>query len=290
MKRDVHTCPDPETLAAFIDGKLTGREREEVVAHLADCADCYFVFSESVRAAAPADREAADNRSRFRVIQEWFARPRVMWSSVAGLAAAAALAVAVIGPWRASPTRDLQLLVAAVGTERTFEPRLTGGFAYGPVTVTRGPSAEPPPDVRIATAQIDKSAQAHRTPETLHVLGISYLVTGDVARAVSTLEEAANRPSPDAQVLSDLAAAYVVRATQANQPQDLAKALAAADRAAKANPKLAEALFNRAYAMERMGLNSEAQQAWQEYLKIDPNSAWASEARAHLRVLAGVTR
>ena len=41
--------PDPEILAAFIDGRLRGDERRAVVEHLDRCADCYEVFSETVR-------------------------------------------------------------------------------------------------------------------------------------------------------------------------------------------------------------------------------------------------
>jgi CHAT domain-containing protein/tetratricopeptide (TPR) repeat protein len=195
---------------------------------------------------------------------------------------AAALVVAVTGPWRSS-SRDLQALVAAVGTDRTFEPRLTGGFAYGPVKATRGAAADAAPDVRMAAAQIDKDAVGHRTPDMLRTLGISHLITGDIERGIAALQEAADRPSPSAQVLSDLSAAYLVRASLDRQPQDFTKALEYADRAVKADPRLAEALFNRAYALERLSLADDARQAWQEYLKIDPHSGWADEANAHLR-------
>jgi tetratricopeptide (TPR) repeat protein len=289
MKRDTRTCLDPETIAAFIDGKLTGPARERVVEHLADCADCYFIFSESARAAAASDGEGADEGRRFPVI-EWLKRPKV-WSSVAGLAAAAAFVLAAIGPWRPSQPPELRSLVAAVGTARTFEPRLTGGFAYGPVSVVRSGSGVPnvSPDVELAAASIEKEALAHRTPDTVHALGISYLVLGDITRAVPALEEAADRSGADGRTLSDLSAAYLVRAGRSGQAQDVAKALALADRAVKANPKLAEAWFNRAYAMERMLLRAEALEAWQDYLKIDRDSPWAAEANAHIRSLNSQT-
>ena len=47
----------------------------------------------------------------------------------------------------------------------------------------------------------------------------------------------------------------------------------------------AEAWFNRAYALERLGLADEAREAWQAYLTIDDRSGWADEARTHLRAL-----
>ena len=33
-------CPDPETLAAFSEGRLHGKERKKIMAHMNDCADC----------------------------------------------------------------------------------------------------------------------------------------------------------------------------------------------------------------------------------------------------------
>ncbi|HEV3139201.1 MAG TPA: zf-HC2 domain-containing protein, partial [Vicinamibacterales bacterium] len=176
MKRDVRMCPDPETIAAFLDGRLSGRERAQVVEHLADCADCYFIFSESARMpAASAERVGARDLSR--ALGRWFAQPRVAWPAVAALAAAVAIAVWI--PSRSPSSPELQALVAAVGTERTFEPRLTGGFAYGPVRgAVRGSesSRTPSPDVTIAAAHIEKEALARRTSETLRSLGITYLV------------------------------------------------------------------------------------------------------------------
>jgi Flp pilus assembly protein TadD len=282
MKRDMQTCPDPETLAAFIDGKLTGREREEVVAHLADCADCYFVFSELARVPVARDLTGARGFSR-----AWFTQPRVLWPSVAALATAAALAIAVgtgIVPLRSSQA-ELQALVAAVGTERTFEPRLTGGFAYGPVKATRGTATEAPPEVRIAAAEIEKASSARRTPANLDALGIANLVVGKPAEAVTALESATRDEPNNAAYWSDLSAAYLVRASRSNQPDDFAKALTFADRAVKTDPRLAEAWFNRAVAVTHLSSAAEARHAWEDFLRVDASSPWATEARAHLSSL-----
>src|SRR5215472_1901831 len=111
----------------------------------------------------------------------------------------------------------------------------------------------------------------------LRWLGIAYLVTGDVDRSLPALEEAADRLPADAVVLSDLGAGYLVRAARHDQPQDFVKALAMADRAVKLDPDLPEAWFNRGYALERLSLIDEARRAWQDYLKIDNTSGWASE-------------
>jgi tetratricopeptide (TPR) repeat protein len=197
-----------------------------------------------------------------------------------------------VAPWLTTQSPELSALVAAVGSDRTIEARLTGGFSYGPL---RGPvrSAESPtakisPDVQIAAAEIEKAELGKSTAGARHLLGLAYLTTGDIDHAVPTLEQAAEQTA-DAQILSDLAAAYLVRADRVGGQQDLTKALNAADRAIHANPHLLEALFNRAYALERLSLVPEARAAWQEYLKVDSTSGWAAEAQQHLRALQSAT-
>ncbi|MGH9176165.1 MAG: zf-HC2 domain-containing protein, partial [Vicinamibacterales bacterium] len=189
MRHGAGECPDLETIAAYLDGRMAEGERAAIAEHLATCETCYFVFSEAaqIKAAAPAPMPAP----------RWWTRPRVIWpAAAAGLAAAATIALAVSGVFSARPSNgpELQALVAAVGTDRTIEPRLTGGFAYGPVrgAVRSGESAPPvlSPDVRIAAAQIEKEATS-RSAHELRLRGIVSLVTGDASGAVTALEEAA---------------------------------------------------------------------------------------------------
>jgi tetratricopeptide (TPR) repeat protein len=358
LTRRLDACPDSETLAAYLDGRLEQDERECVTAHVADCDTCYFVVAEIAQTAtAPVNVEPDESSP---APQWWKSRPVVWWSSIAGalattamqrdqlsastgrrswaskpvvwsssvagasvagaLAAAAMLWLAVSGGWlwsrsnsaavesnsaaveSSSPAVESNLaavkqslalqaaLVAAVGNERLVEPRLTGGFAYGPLrgTVRSGQSfvVHVSPDVQIAAAQIEKEDLANRTALTLRALGAAKMALGDIYGAVTVLEGAADRPMPDPRTLSDLAAAYIIRATRTNQFLDFMKALAVADRAVKADPKLAEAWFNRAYALEQLS-RVEARDAWAEYLKVDDQSGWADEARQHLRALGG---
>ena len=287
-----NACPDAETLAAFVEGRLRDGDRERLAGHIADCDACYFVFTEGAR------MQPAPTQTAGKVVQNWrgwVQKPRVIWTSAgAAMATAASLRLVVGGGWLArsggsqSPP-ELRALVAAVASERTIEPRLTGGFAYGRMrsALRTGESStiQLSSDVRIAAARIEKDANANRTPQALRLLGIAHLVSGSADRAVSTLEEAANHPNPDARTLSDLSAAYLSRAARTNQREDLTKALAAAERALGSDDKLAEAWFNRAYALERLQLVQQARDAWQDYLKMDPESEWASEARSHVKTL-----
>lgn len=296
MKRDMDVCPDLETIAAYLDRRLPEQTRDAIAEHLASCEACYFVFTEAaqMRANMRVALEQPDEKIAVTSMSHGTMWKRLAWSAGGVLAAAAAVVLMLRTggmPWRTIEAPELQALVAAVGTERMVEPRLSGGFAYGPMRAVR--AAEPTgaivsPDVRIAAAQIEKRAIDARSPQTLRALGVAYLVTGDVGRAVPVLEEAVDESAPDARTLNDLAAAYLVRAARTNQPQDLTKALATADRAVKLDGHLPEAWFNRAYALESLSLVDEARQAWQDYLKQDKSSGWADEAREHLRAIGVV--
>jgi tetratricopeptide (TPR) repeat protein len=277
MKLNGGTCPSLETIGAFVDGRFKDREREKIADHLASCETCYFVFAEAARTRVTA-------QPRAEVVP--FTPRRMTWQMMAGLAAAA-MVVLAINVWRpfgaSGDDRALGELVAAVGTARTFEPRLTGGFAYAPV---RGPvrgSNDAPnlsPDVRIAIAEIEKQRAAHP------IAAAAAIVAGEPDRAVSILETASEQNPASAQILSDLSAAYLVLAERNNSDTDAGRGLATANRALEIDRLMPEALFNRALALQMLNMTDDARTAWQSYLTIDDRSGWADEARARLRLLS----
>ena len=271
------TCPSLETIGAFVDGRFKDREREVIAEHLASCETCYFVFSEAARTRVTAQPQAE-------VVQ--FTPRRMPWRIAAVLAAAATivLAVNVFGPFGANgDERALTELVTAVGTARRFEPRLTGGFAYAPV---RGPvrgandAAGLSPDVRITIAEIEKRHAAQP------VAASAALIAGDADRAIGILEALTRLRQNDAKVLTDLSAAYLARAERTNSNEDASRGLALANRALEIDRLMPEALFNRALALQTLGMFDDARTAWQSYLTIDDRSGWADEARVRLRILS----
>jgi hypothetical protein len=283
MKLTGGECPSLETIGAFVDGRFKDREREVIADHLASCETCYFVFSEAARTRVTAT--ASNVRQGYGGQVRTFV-PRVSGRWVAGLAAAAMIVLAVnvwspFGP--AADERALGHLVAAVGTARTFDARLTGGFAYAPVRgPVRGPNdtANLPPDVRIAIAEIDKQFAARPIVATAALIG------GDTTRAISILEASVQAEPTNPKLLSDLSAAYLVLAQRHNTQADASRALALANRALENERLMPEALFNRALALQVLGQTDEARAAWTAYLTIDDRSGWADEARARLRILA----
>jgi anti-sigma factor RsiW len=281
--------PGVETLAAFVDGLLDSRRKSDVERHLADCGGCYELVVEVVRERRTASPGTA--KKPLGTILRW---PR-SWGGTAVLAAAAVVLLAVVIestwlPWAArsdgAETR-LAALVATVGEQRTIDGRLTGGFKHGPVPPrTRSANVDAASlALRAEAAQAQETAAADPSAGNRHVAAIAQVLLGSHDHGITTLEELARNSKTD-RVLSDLAAAYLARAAGSDTPQeDLIRGRASAEQAMAMNPQLVEAYFNRALALTRLGRAADARGAWAEYLKLDPASAWATEALGYLREL-----
>jgi CHAT domain-containing protein/tetratricopeptide (TPR) repeat protein len=214
------------------------------------------------------------------------------------LAATATVAITATGGlvvrdrplWLRRALSDQPELVELVASRppRSIDGRLTGGFDWAPkATPTRGGGtpAAPSPDVRIAIARTEQRLARERSPATLQAYAAGRLLTGDADAARRALEEAARRWPASAALQSDLAAAFLAIATQADRAFELPKALEAAERALAVNAGRAEAQFNKAIALERMHLLPQALGAWNRYLEIDAGTSWAVEARGHIESL-----
>jgi CHAT domain-containing protein len=267
-------------LAEYIDGGLEPRERAEVEEHLADCGECYENFAEAVRAGASVPVAVTAPRTTTLRRPAFYA-----------LAAAAVVIVAVgfrTGWFIRGADPRLAELAEAVGDRRPAVARLTGGFEWGvPPPVTRGSSAvvQPTGAVTVAIGKIETALEHDRNPSTLRDHAIAEMVLGHPDAAVDALKEAAAIAPKDASVWSNLAAAYLIRIGSGDHASDVPAGYDAASTALSLEPQLAEALFNRALILERMNLRDRAADDWNAYLKIDPKSKWADEARAHLAAL-----
>jgi len=280
-------CPDDEQLAAYVDNRLDPSARLRTEAHLADCSRCRTVLR---------DTQAFLNREAQRFPKR---RSQLGWptAAIAGLATAAAvllyLGTGMVWFSRRAPTEpaarpELAGLVAAAAHEptRLAEGRLSGGFVYKPAPVqTRGATAGISPEVKIAAARIEQSVRGQNTPAAEAALGASYLAVGDLDRAVERLEAAVDQSPGDPHFQNDLSVAYIARATRSGRADDWPKAFAAAERAAKSDPKLVEPCFNRALALEGLTLATEAAEAWDECARASTGSEWANEAQARAEAI-----
>jgi len=161
--------------------------------------------------------------------------------------------------------------------------------SYGEVyAITRPPKLKAS-QLRQAAPLVRQIGRKHKRSPTPQELGDKALLIFLSQRwdrhqtAISLLEEAVAEAPKDANLLNDLAAAYLA-STRPDPPGNFL-ALSAASRALRNNPSLHEARFNLALALERCFLLYQARMAWQEYLRIDSESGWAEEARHHLHSL-----
>ena len=283
-------CPEPRLISAYVDGRLAHTDKARVSEHLATCQRCSTASAHLTRLRT----SHADPPNHFTRI----ASKVVSFKVTAALFTTAALFFVVLafrGPIlpEQSPVRsEVAALVAAVGQSRPFEPRLTGGFRYGE---PRGQdsrrsgslSAEDLPlDLRSAAIAIEKRAQGSSDPLALGAFAKAQLVTGRADKAVSTLMDAIRRAPHDSGLLSDLAAAYLVRSRDTNDASDAARAVGYARQAVDTDGALTEARFNLALSLEELSLRREATKAWQAYLETDRRSPWAMEATRHIERLA----
>src|SRR5215510_6676201 len=226
--RKKSACPDPGLIAAHAERRLAGDEAVRMDEHISSCPDCYEVFAETLQFGMGDAERKATRGPAFKL--------------AAGLSIAASLVLALYPLYvrlhRAQPPRAVPAvaeLAQAIGSARFVEPRLTS-FQYGRLIVLRsgetpnGLDAQPP-SVLAAVARIRERSQNDPSPEALAALGVTYLVSGDVHAAVKALESAVSQAPENPRLLSDLAAAYLARATRADEPADIPKALESAEKA-----------------------------------------------------------
>ncbi len=134
-------------------------------------------------------------------------------------------------------------------------------------------------------------AQSSSDPAALHAAAVSLMLLPDARgnslyRSISYLESASRLAERPAPVLADLAAAHLMLAERGGGARHLVQALEAAGQAVEMDPANLAAQFNTAVSLDRIGLRGQALQAWGRYLRADPASAWAAEARRRERALS----
>jgi len=188
-----------------------------------------------------------------------------------------------------SPT---ERLLALAPLSRPIEARLTG-FEFPAARVqraTHGNLLDPARlDLAGAASTVIQSQLNDSSARARHESGAAYLLIDRDRDAIDALESAVRQSPNNAAYWSDLAAARYTLAVNEKRPHELPQALADADHALRLDPKLHDALFNRALIIEALGISEAARRAWQRYAAADPSSHWSTEAMHHLGSLRVVT-
>lgn len=297
-------CPDAEALASYVDGRATAAERTRIESHLANCDDCYFVFSETVQQQQSSEGRHIEESPITRRLVPWarLSTLKVGYAVPAGLAAAAVIVVAVgiLNPFRRTdPVTVVQVqaalseLDAAAGPYRKYAPRLTATPGHrelepGLRSADSKSAAEGTPAQREAAQRaLREAVQRVEAATAARGIGLEgpraraamYFALGRPQLAVDALEPVAQ--SNNAGILSDVAAVHLARQADG----DVERALDLLERAVTLDDKCAEAWFNLGLAAEAALKSERARDAWTRYLALDPSSEWANEARWHLEKL-----
>ena len=112
---------DPDLVAAFIDGKLSGADRERVVRLLADSEEAFEIYADAVRARADLDADAIIPLPVRDPVP--IRRPRWLTAG-APLAAAAALLIAVLPRVVPNPAATFTMRADAIAQPLTGRPQL----------------------------------------------------------------------------------------------------------------------------------------------------------------------
>ena len=193
--------------------------------------------------------------------------------------------------------RSLIALNAAYSQQRPTESRITQ-LNYAPFVTTRGPNTNSVNETERQRAELTllEALSKNPTPAVRHALGKVYLAKHDPDRAIEQFEEALKGDPNNAQIYTDLGAAWLEKGRNkldrtAPKPEsgrgmeEIGQSLEYLNKALGLDNALLEALFNKALAEQDMLMYDQAEQDWREYLKRDSSSPWSAEARKYLKLL-----
>ena len=219
-------------------------------------------------------------------LQQRFGHGSGLWRWAYGGAVAVFVSVIMLGLRLFQETPVDTLLATAYTQQRTIELRIPKA-GYAPVRLTRSANQsrlDRPPALLEGEARIARELQHHpNNPTLLQAMGRADLLDWNYQAAIQTLTHALELAPSAPLLMIDLASAYFENAeVNQHRASDYSEALQLLDQALKLAPNDPVALFNRAIVYERMDLPDRAIEDWHRYLRVDPDSGWASEARNRL--------
>lgn len=269
-------------VVAVLNGEMTAAEAEQIAA----------LASARPEGQRQLAQEIAGRLMPAPTAPTWWRRPwwTKPWTTMTAprlaTAAVVLLALASLAWWetaqRNRPQSADRLLASAYREQRTLELRISGA-PYAPFRVQRGAEdsfVNRPKELLSAEALIAGQLASHPSDAYwLQAKARADLLEGKYDGAIDSLRRGLQLQPKSPGLLIDLASAYFQRGQAADRPEDYAAAYERLSQALAAAPDDPVALFNRAIVAERQFLYHQALDDWEHYLRIDPRSEWADEAR-----------
>jgi CHAT domain-containing protein len=189
----------------------------------------------------------------------------------------ALLLAVVAGCRRAAPERPKVSIGSAIAGFRVGEGRLAGA-----PWVEWDPKGSRRPGGRLArqaARELERTFEPAVTASGLRARACGALLKGEAGAAVELFSRAIELEPGNATLWNDRAVAHLERGRSATDPYPLFLALADANRAVRNDPHLRSARFNRALALEKLGLGSQAGDDWAVVAHGDGDPAWPREAK-----------
>lgn len=295
-RETIESCPPEEVwdrVALGLDDPEDSADLESLLEHAAQCVECAprlreaaIVFGEDempgeAEWVAEATRETTDRPA---LVRE---RPATRFRLMA-IAATALIAVAGGLSWKLfvadrSASGALETLAAAYAAERSTDLRLPGA-PHGPLRLSRAGGSAPrvPLGAQEEAPWIERRYRESSTEAAwAHAQARLRLLQGEPGAAADLLEGARDLAAPDAALLAELGVAYVLRGDLTQSSGDYMLALESFGEALRLDPGHRASLFNKALALERLGLESQAIAAWDELLEVEESPDWREEAEQY---------
>ena len=196
--------------------------------------------------------------------------------------------------WWNSQNSDLNKGLAALNdaykTERPLQSRVSD-FEYSNFVQKRGNEEKFSDNLRIAETFLLQAVKTKPNADSYHALGKFYLASKQFERAVENLNNALKFAEKNPKINNDLGVAWLEKGKlllvedKGKAAISFAESLKYLNQAISINNNSPEALFNRAETYQNLYLPEKAAEDLQNYLKQDPNSRWADEARERLKIL-----
>lgn len=174
----------------------------------------------------------------------------------------------------------VEQLVDDLGAAQLPAARFSAIPAAGLRSAMRG-SAAPALNVEAAAGRIIALTADSSSPESIAATAAALVVKHDATTAITTLEAAIEHAPNEARLWSDLAAAHY-------EAGHTLQALVAADSALRIDPRSADALHNRALALDQLGLPTVAAESWRDCLDTVQDAGLAAVVRDHLRAAEAI--